>query len=262
MRLLSNFVFCLTAATLVGGLNQAGHAALLVSSSLGGTPLGVATENFDTLVPGNTATTLLTSGITVSFLPDAQPISGRSSGFYAAPFLSGGNGLGFGSGGGNQANGVDLTTYITSGSAGADSGAAATLQMPGLETYFGILWGSVDSYNTLNFYNDVTLVGTVTGSDVTASANGDQGVNGTLYVNINATAGTAFDRVVATSSQYAFEFDNVAFNPVLAAKPSSAVPEPFSLGLLGTGLLGLVLVRRRIMRAVATALWQVGQAGS
>jgi hypothetical protein len=136
------------------------------------------------------------------------------------------------------------------------------LQMPGLETYFGILWGSVESYNTLSFYNDVTLVGTVTGSDVNASVNGDQGVNGTLYVNINATAGTAFDRVVATSSQYAFEFDNVAFNPVLVANPSSAVPEPFSLALLGTGLLGLVLVRRRIMRAVATALWQVGQAGS
>jgi hypothetical protein len=57
-------------------------------------------------------------------------------------------------------------------------------------------------------------------------------------VNINANSGSAFDRVVATSSQYAFEFDNVAFS-------KNPVPEPVSLGLLGTGVLGLLLVKRR-----------------
>ena len=44
-----------------------------------------------------------------------------------------------------------------------------------------------------------------------AGANGDQGVNGTYYVNINSN--TFFDTVIATSTQYAFEFDNVSFNP-------------------------------------------------
>ena len=241
MRRAHKFWSLLAAASLGCGLVQTAHAALLVSGSVGGAPTGVSKENFDTLVPGNTATTLLPSGITVSFLPDAQPVSGSSSGLYAAPFLSGGNGLGFGPGNTNQPNGVDTTTYITTGSTGAFAAATTTLQLPGQEKYFGILWGSVDTYNTLSFYNGATLVGTITGSDVTASPNGDQGVNGTLYVNIIATGGDTFDRVVATSSQYAFEFDNVAFNP-------NAVPEPFSLSLMGSGLLGLVLARRRRSR--------------
>ncbi len=39
-------------------------------------------------------------------------------------------------------------------------------------------------------------------------------------MNINSTL--PFTYAVATSSQYAFEFDNVAFNPT----PASLVPEP------------------------------------
>ena len=66
---------------------------------------------------------------------------------------------------------------------------------------------------------------------MTASANGDQGAAGTFYVNINSTL--SFTTVVATSSQYAFEFDNVAFNA------TSVVPEPATIFLFGAGLLGL-----------------------
>ena len=98
----------------------------------------------------------------------------------------------------------------------ADSAGSVTLQFPTLETYLGILWGSVDGYNSLSFYDGATLIGTVTGSDVMASPRGDQGANGTAYVNITATGGSAFDRVVATSGGNAFEFDDVAFNETIS----------------------------------------------
>jgi hypothetical protein len=38
----------------------------LVSGAVGGATVGVVTENFDTLIPGNIATTVLPSGITIS----------------------------------------------------------------------------------------------------------------------------------------------------------------------------------------------------
>jgi hypothetical protein len=230
----------LASATLLFAAVGSAQAALVVSGSVGGAPTGVTLDNLDWLTLGSAGGLSPQSGITVNFTPNAQAVQGSVSGQYAAPFLSGGNGAGFGNPiGTNQANGVNTTTYITSGSAGANFAgpAAVEILLPGQQLYFGLLWGSVDNYNKLSFYDGATLVGTITGSDVVASPNGDQGVNGTLYVNITSTV--AFNRVVATSSQFAFEFDNIAFNPTVP------VPAPAALGLFGMGLLGLAYAMRR-----------------
>ncbi|MGO9464374.1 MAG: hypothetical protein ACLQIB_25310 [Isosphaeraceae bacterium] len=201
------------------GMSPVARAELMVSASVGGAPTGVNYSNFDNLPLG--AAGGISNGITVSFQGDGQAVQGSQSGLYAAPYLSGGNGTPFG----DPNSGPDATTYLSTGV------GSVTLTMPGAEKYLGLLWGSVDAYNTLSFYDGSTLIGSVTGTDVTSNANGDQGQFGTYYVNITSTE--SFDRVVATSSSYAFEFDNVAYNP-------TAVPEPSSFILALAGGIGML----------------------
>lgn len=225
---------------IVFGAGGAAHAALIVSGSVGGAPDGVELDNLDWLALGGAGGVSPQSGITVNFFGGAQAVQGSADGQYAAPFLSGANGAGFG-----NPDGPDTTTYVTSGSTDAVAGSGVELLLPDNAgvgyLYFGLLWGSVDKFNILSLFDGVNLIGTVTGNDVMGSPDGDQGVNGTLYVNI--VSDTAFNRIIAQSSDFAFEFDNIAFN---ATVPASAVAEPpTAFLLLGIGLLALGYARRR-----------------
>lgn len=211
-------------------------AAPTLSASVGGVPTGAdCYENFDSLTPGSGGGTTA-CGFGVSFQPDAQAVQGSVASLYAAPVLSNGNGALFG-----NPDGLDTSVYLAAGSTGAHSGAAVTLDFgaSNQERYFGVLWGSVDDYNTLTFFQNGTQVARFTGADVGNSAGagdcigGNQAAQGTCYVNINFSAADWFNSVVATSSSYTFEFDNVA----ISEHNLTDVPEPAELGMFGFGLL-------------------------
>src|SRR6185312_15572783 len=94
----ARFKSLLTAVALLAGMGVAttASATAILSASVGGAPASADYyETFDSLALGD-AGGVAPSGLVVSFLPSAQAVQGSASGMYAAPFLSGNNGLSFG----------------------------------------------------------------------------------------------------------------------------------------------------------------------
>jgi hypothetical protein len=123
---------------------------------------------------------------------------------------------------------LDTRDYLV-----AQAGDPATISFAGLQTKFGLLWGTVDTYNELDFYNDSVSssvpVYTISGGGLPLPGNFTYGTDA-AYVTISGIG--PFDRVVAVDyGQPAFEF---AIDPV---------PEPRGISLLGLGIVTLGTIR-------------------
>lgn len=126
----------------------------------------------------------------------------------------------------------DATQYYSTGL------GTTTITFDEEKTYLGLLWGSIDGYNSIEFYDGDTLVGTVGGAAIRNPANGDQGIGGTFYVNFEIAGG--YDRIKLISNGLSFEIDDLAYGGEY-----EVVPEPAAALLLGSGLLALGYARRR-----------------
>ncbi len=209
--------------------HQSARAGMVsFTASTGGSALaGETYSNFDNRTLGSTNQTTNT-GLAVAFTGGGAFVQGSMAGQYVAPIISGGNNLFFES---STATGPDTTTYVSTGI------GSTTLTFATTPTnYLGILWGSIDSYNSLTFNFADGTSQTVTGAMIIASLSSN--ATATAYVNF---IGSAFTSVVASSTATSFEFDNVAYG--------TAVPEPSSLVLCGIAAAGLGAVRLRRRRA-------------
>lgn len=108
------------------------------------------------------------------------------------------------------------------------------------------IWGSVDTYNTLEVLNAANaVIGTFTGANVSALANGNQTdpfTNPLVTLTFSGADITAVNSLRLSSTQNAFETDNFTIR--------APVPEPstWAMMLVGFGAIGFGMRRRRAVR--------------
>jgi hypothetical protein len=232
----------------VSGLASADSITASLYSALapaGTTPTNIALAG---VTPVPSQSTLTGLGYTVTFSVGAGQgvVKGNASGLHAVPvagvtgatpeYLTGD----FGSA---------LTTSVASSGKYLSTGTGTiTFTFSTPQTSLALLWGSIDTLNSLTF-NDAAHY-TVTGTAVQAAAgslvgNGFQGPGGSSYVIVNTS--TPYTTVTATSGIVSFEFAGIA----ASTAPFVATPEPTSILLVGVGFGIVALILRRRQQTAA-----------
>ena len=206
----------------------AAHAVTITATdATGATSSPFVLANFGTASTSGLVSTapIMMSNSTITFAPNAStPQAGVYSGNTANKSLSPFTGTG-----------LTASNYLV-----AEPNDPVNFAFTSAQTSFSLLWGSVDTYNSLSLTftsGTTTTTTTITGAQV-ISAVGSSYKGGSAFVTISGVG--PFTNAAATSTTAAFEF-----------VPAGQVPEPASIAILGGGLAGLGMIRRRRARANA-----------
>jgi hypothetical protein len=153
---------------------------------------------------------------------------------------------------------ASLSNIASQNSATIDWTNFLATNLPGKKiNYLGLYWGSIDGYNDITFYskgiainiasiNGSTLNKTkLNGADILqfGGSSGDQSnPNTNRYVNMFFGDDEQFDKLVFTSSSYAFEMDNLV---IQVAGVNRTVSAPGSIALFSLALAAFGWSRRR-----------------
>jgi hypothetical protein len=146
----------------------------------------------------------------------------------------------------NTTNNINQPSIVSN--TGNNNSGVLTMTLPALVDTFGYGYallgtGTILNGTAISLFNGATPVGSLsyTATPDPTGPGGFAGIQSTLLFN---RVEVTFNTVLAT----AFALDNVRRGPAAPQPPVSAVPEPTTLILLGTGALGLIRVRARRKR--------------
>jgi hypothetical protein len=213
---------------------QANAAVVALSDTASANTLGLPEDNFSSYSMvgspatngagfGNFSSTIL--GATFSNTSGNAGLTiGSAGGISAAPFVPSGS----------PGSGVPTTgNYLSIG-----AGATETILFTATNNAFGLYWGSIDTYNSIEFVNTVTnTTQTFTGNDVLPLPlvpNGGQAdFSSNRYVQFTGLEG--FNEVILGSTSPAFEIASISAG--VSAVPEASTWAMMILGFAGVGFL-------------------------
>jgi hypothetical protein len=225
-RIMNKLLISISAAALLVTFGSAANAVTVL-----GTPGSAATTG--AALPGAITFENGTGAPAPNIVPSTALANGNFGPINGATFS--GNGLvvfnnNQGSGGVYAFPAFDNTIYMA-----ILADKQETIAYSSAQKSFGLYWGSIDTYNTIQFFNGNSSVASYHGNTLGLTVNpfGDQNASSSnQYVTFSDLI---FDRVVLGSiGQNSFEFDNVTS---VAAVPEPATWAMMILGFLGVGFM-------------------------